>query len=33
MDKVTNEGYTPLDVAIAEGHAEVAAYLRAAGAK
>jgi len=32
-DKATNDGYTPLMVAVEEGHAEVAAYLRAAGAK
>ena len=30
-DKASNIGRTPLDVAHANGHAKVAAYLRAAG--
>ena len=33
IDKAGDSGYTPLGAAIAEGHAEVAAYLRAAGAR
>jgi hypothetical protein len=31
IDKVTDDGFTPLDAAISEGHTEVAAYLHAAG--
>ena len=33
IDKPTSAGTTPLMVAEAAGHAEVAAYLRAAGAR
>ena len=32
-DKASDEGFSPLMVAVAHGRAEVAAYLRAAGAR
>jgi len=33
INRPTNDGYTPLMAAEGAGHAEVAAYLRAAGAR
>lgn len=32
-DKADNSGCIPVEVALQKGHTEVAAYLRAAGAK